>query len=764
MGGVGSCVAKVVRVVVPVVRIFTAATPIGAILNTALLGVQVAAPKAAPFARILLTVANPASAVEKAIQATAQVAAAIDPQAGAAVGLLAGASSLDNLDFGDAVFESVEAVSSNLTNIAIIVRREDLAQVIGSIGAISGCLGELPKQTPTLHSRLALVPPDHATPGLSQAMLGEVHDGSSPQFGVDHPAAPKHPPSRLHDASNMHPADHLCLPGHRSRLEARSSAPASTAHPSCGRLSFMSQEHAMQKLSSQGLGSKQWHDASSRQFGLDLQAAPKHRPSRLHVASNTLLSDGLGIFTSSLHAGPSAPTARPSHSRFSEAAPPFVAAAAPYSATTTLGRFGPTFRVWSDHLGSYMTAGGAASHAGLQAWNGLLGPAGAMFGHLGTDLVPASALLHHRSTKFSGMPRLQPFGTPSIGLRDPMLCDAFRSYAHACALPVSRQPPLAFGIPLELAPTLDPATRLPLPGLLQSHQHELAQYIQHASQPPARPPSDSRAKRDLQAAFLAKLAYQLHPDSCEPPPGILATRVPYKDLYSWERVNLWLTTEEAGRVLGPGWQVLRIDGKPECNRNHCALVHYGRKEIWLLDRGTQTLVDMLNDVCIIPQHLCMTLSYIVDIQQMLTPGVVRDPSAFFTAEALRFGGTSLFPRISSSIEQGVRVKKWAEQGGYTIVGAVGHSLGGYLACARATALGVPAYNVNGPIPFHAEKVHHISLLFDVVSWCGKPPIFAESESIYLGPVNPLKAHSIDLVFEIIDQRCKLAGNEPQHGD
>jgi hypothetical protein len=143
MGFFRRLVRVVCRFVVPVARILTATTPLTAFLSAAQFGVSVCAPRASAYAAVILNLGGSVTASSlgqtKLAQQIAMSAAisggsAVDPRAGAALGLVSGGGFPSD---GEGVVEMLCNASGTITNIAILVRQEDLAEVMSAFSGMS---------------------------------------------------------------------------------------------------------------------------------------------------------------------------------------------------------------------------------------------------------------------------------------------------------------------------------------------------------------------------------------------------------------------------------------------------------------------------------------------------------------------------------------------------------------------------------------------------------------------------------------------------
>jgi len=121
--------------VTSVARIFTAATPLGAVLNAGILGVQILAPKASSFVAVVLNLAQPGASVMEALKQTAQVVASeIDPRVGAAMGLFSdggfGGSDMSGLEF-------VSNVAQQGSRVMILVKQHEVANLLSDLSTMS---------------------------------------------------------------------------------------------------------------------------------------------------------------------------------------------------------------------------------------------------------------------------------------------------------------------------------------------------------------------------------------------------------------------------------------------------------------------------------------------------------------------------------------------------------------------------------------------------------------------------------------------------
>eukprot|EP01122_Echinamoeba_exundans_P002439 TRINITY_DN1237_c1_g1_i1.p1 TRINITY_DN1237_c1_g1~~TRINITY_DN1237_c1_g1_i1.p1 ORF type:complete len:666 (-),score=103.56 TRINITY_DN1237_c1_g1_i1:97-2094(-) len=143
----------VTRYVAPVVRILSATTPLGAILATAQFTVSVVAPKISPYASIVLNFGGGAvaqslgyEAMSKQLLASGAIAgaSAVDPRLGALAALSGTATGATGPAFqGQGVFNFITDASGHLTQIAILVRREDLAEALGAINTLGSTYREI---------------------------------------------------------------------------------------------------------------------------------------------------------------------------------------------------------------------------------------------------------------------------------------------------------------------------------------------------------------------------------------------------------------------------------------------------------------------------------------------------------------------------------------------------------------------------------------------------------------------------------------------
>uniref|UniRef100_A0A0G4EZK0 Uncharacterized protein n=1 Tax=Chromera velia CCMP2878 TaxID=1169474 RepID=A0A0G4EZK0_9ALVE len=136
---------KLLRVLAPIVRIFSATTPFGALLQASLTAVQMVAPKASPLVRIVLTLSSPETAVSKALNSVVTAASALDPKVRAALSVATGAGGWGDgpLEDEKAILEAVERVASNVTNVFILVNKNTAAQIAADISALSGATGSV---------------------------------------------------------------------------------------------------------------------------------------------------------------------------------------------------------------------------------------------------------------------------------------------------------------------------------------------------------------------------------------------------------------------------------------------------------------------------------------------------------------------------------------------------------------------------------------------------------------------------------------------
>lgn len=129
--------------VAPIVGILCATSPLGALLATANFGISLVAPKVSPFVSIVLSLGSGgvAQSLGRATEAashfrdaTAVGLGLIDRRAGAAMGLLSSAIPGEG---PNGIFEVISDASGKATHIAILVRKEDVAETLSLINSVS---------------------------------------------------------------------------------------------------------------------------------------------------------------------------------------------------------------------------------------------------------------------------------------------------------------------------------------------------------------------------------------------------------------------------------------------------------------------------------------------------------------------------------------------------------------------------------------------------------------------------------------------------
>ena len=201
---VGRFIGKVMSVAVPLVRVVTATTPIGALMQASLAVIQVAKIKNSHLALLVLNFAAPglnSGMLSQRLAASVPgLVGTFNPRAGAALQLL-----LQGPNQSQSFLQVAESAAENAAQLMILVDQRELAAVLGNISAAAGGYCEVTEllNIPDMFAGIMQANPSDLTMDL---IFGAPHSG--PGFAPEHrgPVFPDRP-------SFAGPAQHELLGG-----------------------------------------------------------------------------------------------------------------------------------------------------------------------------------------------------------------------------------------------------------------------------------------------------------------------------------------------------------------------------------------------------------------------------------------------------------------------------------------------------------------------------------------------------------------------
>lgn len=179
---VGRFIGKVIRVGVPLARVVTATTPLGALMQASLAVIQVAKIKNSHLALLVLNFAAPglnSGMLSQRLAASVPgLVSTFNPRAGAALGLL-----LQGPNQPQSFLQVAESAAENAAQLMILVDQRELAAVLGNIGTAAGGLREVTEllNIPDMFAGIMQANPSDLTMDL---IFGEAHSG--PGFAGEH--------------------------------------------------------------------------------------------------------------------------------------------------------------------------------------------------------------------------------------------------------------------------------------------------------------------------------------------------------------------------------------------------------------------------------------------------------------------------------------------------------------------------------------------------------------------------------------------------